>query len=274
MASALIIGAGLIVLGYLAFDELIRVARPALYRRGVRLWPQLGQLGWKVFVPLPITLILAFLMREARLISIYIIVVGVLANLYLIRRSRGERRSHLEAEITELVEAFRTIYRIRPSIFSALEEARGKVAEPLRGYVTAAVETFYVTSAPKRAFAELRQRLDNPYLNQFLYILERSETARREAVFEALNDLIKRLHRHEELRREIETNMTVVTGQTQFMLIIGIVILFIIALIPGLRAAYTGSMGAQLLFMIVASVGALTSYYIDQKVLALKERVL
>ena len=274
MASALIIGGALIIFGYLAFDEFIHVARPALRRRGVRLWPKFGQLGWKVCVPLPIALTLAFLMQEARLISIYVIVMGVLANLYLIRRSRGESRAYLEAEFTELVEAFRTIYRIRPSIFSALEEARGKVAEPLRGYVTAAVETFYVTSSPKRAFAELKQRLDNPYLNQFLYILERSETARREAVLEALNDLIKRLHRHEELRREIETNLTVVTGQTQLILIIGIVILFVVALIHGLRAAYTGSMGGQLLFIIVATVGAFTSYYIDQKVIALKERIL
>jgi len=217
---------------------------------------------------------MAILMRDGPLISIYVAVVGVLTSLYLIGRSRGEERAKIDVEVAKLAEAFRSIYKIRPSIFSALEEARLKVAQPLRTHVTAAVETFYITSSPKRAFAELRERVDNPYLNQFLYILERRETARREAVLEALDDLIARLRRHEELRRATETNLTVITGQTQIILIISVLMIFAIALIDPLRTVYTGSLGGQLLFIGVATIGVYTAYRIDRKVISLKERVL
>ena len=274
MERALIIGAGLTIIGYLIFDELLHAARPALRRRGIRLFPQFGQLDWKVYAPVPLAFVMAILMRDGPLVSIYVAVVGVLTSLYLIRRSRGEERAKIDMEVAKLAEAFRSIYKIRPSIFSALEEARLKVAQPLRTHVTAAVETFYITSSAKRAFAELRQRVDNPYLNQFLYILERSETARREAVLEALDDLIKRLRRHEELRRATETNLTVITGQTQIILIISVLMTFAIALIDPLRTVYTGSLGGQLLFIIVATIGVYTAYRIDKKVISLKERVL
>jgi len=274
MERALIIGAGLTILGYLLLDELLHAARPALRRWGIRWLPQFGRLDWKVYAPLPFAFLMAILMRDGPLISIYVAVVGVLTSLYLIGRSRGEERAKIDVEVAKLAEAFRSIYKIRPSIFSALEEARLKVAQPLRTHVTAAVETFYITSSPKRAFAELRERVDNPYLNQFLYILERSETARREAVLEALDDLIARLRRHEELRRATETNLTVITGQTQIILIISVLMIFAIALIDPLRTVYTGSLGGQLLFIGVATIGVYTAYRIDRKVISLKERVL
>ena len=274
MERALIIGAGLTILGYLLLDELLHAARPALRRWGIRWFPQFGRLDWKVYAPIPLAFLMAILMRDGPLISIYVAAVGVLTSLYLIRRSRGEERAKIDMEVAKLAEAFRSIYKIRPSVFSALEEARLKVAQPLRTHVTAAVETFYITSSPKRAFAELRRRVDNPYLNQFLYILERSETARREAVLEALDDLIARLRRHEELRRATETNLTVITGQTQIILIISVLMMFAIALIDPLRIVYTGSLWGQLLFIGVATIGVYTAYRIDRKVISLKERVL
>jgi hypothetical protein len=173
-----------------------------------------------------------------------------------------------------LVASFRSIYQLKPTIFSALDEAKSKVDEPLRSYVTAAVQAFYITARQDKALEELRRRADNPYINQFIYILRMSELGRKETVLQALDDLGERLRRAEDLRRESEVSLTVITSQTRIIQGISLFIVFVIALIPQLRSAYTISWGQQLLFIVIASIGVLTSYYIEQQVSKLKERIL
>jgi len=136
------------------------------------------------------------------------------------------------------------------------------------------VESFYITASQKRAFTELRQRVPNSYLNQFVYILERSETARREVVQKALERLIARLRRREQLRVETETDLTMITGQTQLILVLGVGMLLVMALIPSLREVYTRSRSGQILFIVLATIGVLTTYYIDRRTTSLKEKVL
>lgn len=275
MAGSLILGAGLILLGYVITDELFYRLRPILRRRGLRGLPEARELKWRAYVPLPVAFALAYLMQEGRLISIYLVALGILSTLYYaFWRTKAEAETALNTEILKLVEEFQSQYRLTPSIFQALTHARLKVAEPLRGHVTAAVEFFYVTASQKRAFTELRRRVPNSYLNQFVYILERSETARREIVQKALERLVARLRRREQLRVETETDLTVITGQTQIILILGIGLLFVMALSHSLREVYTGSPSGQILFIILATIGVLTVYYIDRRITSLKERVL
>ena len=275
MAGSLILIAGLILLGYVVTDELFYRLRPHLRRRGVRGLPETWDLNWRDYVPLPISFALAYLMREGLLISVYLIVLGVLITLYYVFwRTRARAEMTLNAEILKLVEEFQGQYRLTPPIFLALSQSRLKVAEPLRGHVTATVETFYVTASQKRAFTELRRRVPNSYLNQFVYILERSETARREVVQKALERLVARMRKREQLRAETETDLTMITGQTQLILVLGIGMLLLVALIPSLREVYTRSRNNQILFIVMATIGALTTYYIDQRTTSLKESVL
>ena len=275
MEGSLILVAGLILLGYVVTDELFYRLRPILRRRGLRGLPEARELNWRAYVPLPVAFALAYLMREGRLISIHLVALGVLSTLYYVFwRTKAEAETALNAEILKLVEEFESQYRLSPSIFQALTHARLKVAEPLRGHVTAAVESFYVTASQKRAFTELRRRVPNSYLNQFVYILERSETARREVVQKALERLVARLRRREQLREKTETDLTVISFQTQIILILGIGLLFVMALSRSLREVYTGSRGGQILFIILTTIGVLTTYYIDRRITSLKERVL
>jgi len=274
MARALVLIAGLLILGYLVWDEIYHAASPEFRRQVDRTIALVRRLRLVTFVSLPVTLLLAYLMREGPLVSLYLVGLGGVITYYLATRSLRQEDVELDQEIAALVESFRNIYRIRPATFSALEEARTKVGEPLRSYVTAAVETFYVTSSQARAFAELRRRSDNPYLNQFIYVLERMDQARQEAILNALQDLIDRLQRSEELRRQTEIDLTVITGQTQILLGISIFLIIGIALIRQLRIAYTGSVFGQLVFVVIVSVAAYTAYRIDRRVVELKERVL
>lgn len=272
MAAILTIGASLAILGYLAVDELLFRLRPTLRRRGIAIFPEFRRLDWKVYLPLPIAVILAWRFA-APLISAYILIVGVLVSLYLARRARTGERVLIDRQVAQLVTAFRSIYELRPSVFSALEQACKKVDQPLRDHVALAVQAFYITASPERAFNELEERVSNPYLIQFLYILRRSEAARREAIVSALEGLMERMKAHEEMRTQSEVNLTVVTGQTLFIQVISLAIIFFIAL-TGLREVYTSSWRGQLFFALVASVGVATSYYIDRRAISLKERIL
>ena len=155
---------------------------------------------------------------------------------------------------------------------SDLEEARDKVDQPLRGWVTSTVQAFRATSSAKRALAELRKKSDNPYLHQFVYILEMSDEAEPETVVQALEGLADRLRRHEELRNKTETEMGAITGQTRVIQLVSLGAIFIIAVISGLRSAYS-SQTAQLFFIGLVSIAVTASYYIDQRILSLKEKI-
>jgi hypothetical protein len=283
MATGVIILAmALFIIGYLAIDELT-LSRPGLRQKASAVLST----NWRYYIPALLGLILAVLLAlppeqlsnqpsptPPILVCGYSLAVGILITMYLISRSRGLPRGQLDRQVGQLVASFRSIYQLKPAIFSALDEAKSKVDEPLRGYITAAVQAFYITARQDKALEELRRRANNPYINQFIYILRMSELGRKETVLKALDDLGERLRRAEDLRRESEVSLTVITSQTRIIQAVSLFIVFVIALIPQLRSAYTISWGRQLLFIIIASTAVLTSYYIEQQVINLKERIL
>jgi hypothetical protein len=279
MASKLMIGVAVAILTYLAMDELTRRGRPALRRGKAHLLPWLN---WRILVPVLIALPLALLMARPFLsekeqasppflISAYIVAVGILVSWYLVKRAERVGRSRLDKQVADLVLAFRSIYQLQPTIFSTLDEARNKVDEPLRGWVASTVQAFRATSSAKKALAGLRKKADNPYLHQFVYIMEMSDEAEHETVLAALESLAGRLRKHEELQNKTETEVIAITGQVRFILIISVLTMFAIAAINSLRSTYTDKM--QFFFMAVAAVGVFTSYYIDKRILSLKERI-
>jgi hypothetical protein len=274
MAQTLTLGASLLILGYLLIDELLFRARPVLRQRGFARLPRYARLDWKAYIPIPIALFFAWrFWTWPPIISVYVLVVGGLTTLYLANKAGLSERVLLDRQITDLVRAFHSIYQLKPSVFSALGDAAKKVDDPMRFHVMRAVQTFFVTGQPKRAFDELHTRIDNPYLDQFLYILDRAETSRREEILKTLSRLITRLARQEELRSETEVNLAVISGQTIFIQILSLLIIAFIALTP-LRDAYTHSVGGQLIFVVLATIGVMTSWVIDRKAAELKERVL
>ncbi len=259
LVNTLLLGAFLLVVVALILDEFSRQLDALWKRYGPRFLP--GTVTWHTFLPLTISILLAGLMR-APLISVYLVIVGVLVTLYFLRRARRQHESLPARQILQLILAFRSTYQLQPSVFLTLDAAKDKVDEPLRGLVKVVVETFYLTSSPERAFAELRARTDNVYVNQFAYILEMSETARTDAVVAALDNLVERLRTHDQLRREIQASLTSITGQTAFIQALAVLVVLAVAAVPVLRAPYVPVAG-QLFFIIVVTVMLLASYYID-----------
>lgn len=247
---------------------------------------------WKVYVMIGLSLLLGVLFARpitrtvgevgvdavdvtghAYLVAAYVTLVGIWWSVRQARKVATSRRMLVNEQVTDLVHQFRSVFRIRPTVFSALEEANRKIDAPTGAAVSHAVTTFYVTALPRRAFDELRLRIENPYMDQFIYILERGEDAKHEDILEALDGLLKRLRRARDVRDKSEVNMTVISGQTRIIQLIAVSLVTIVAIAPGLRLAYESPIG-QIVFLVIASVGVITSWYIDRKSQSLRERVL
>jgi hypothetical protein len=99
-----------------------------------------------------------------------------------------------------------------------------------------------------------------------------SESASADAVVTALDNLVKRLQNHDELRRETESSLTSITGQTSVLQRIAAAIVVAVALIPGLRAPYT-SVPGQIIYIAFLSIILAGSYYIDRQIGKLLERI-
>jgi hypothetical protein len=226
-----------------------------------------------VVIPTAALLALGLFMRDLVLTSfLWALAVGVA--ILRIRQVMATRRTITPRQVTQMVIAFRGAYQLEPAAFKSLEQAATKVSEPLQGLITMMVNVFYTTSEPARAYAEFRKRTDNPLLNQFVYILEMSESASDDAVIEALDAFVQRLRRQEELHREVETGMASITSQTGFMQVLALAIAMVVAVVPGFRRVYTEGLFGRLAYMTLIAVIIGASYLIERKVLALKEQVL
>ena len=267
--NVLLLGSLLLVVGTLFLDEFGQHLTLTLRRYSARLISD--HVTWRTLLPLIIAVTGAVLMR-AVLISAYLLMVGILMTVYLLRRARKEHQSLPTGQVFQLILAFRSTYQLQPSVFLTLDTVREKVGEPVRGLMKVVVETFYLTSSPERAFAELRARTDNVYLNQFAYILEMSETASADAVVKALDNLVERLRTHDQLRRETQASLTSITGQTSVILGIAVLVILAVAAVPTLRAPYT-TLGGQILFVAIITVMLVASYYIDFVINKLAERI-
>ncbi len=270
MVNQVVVGSLLLVVLALLADELRQSIAPAVARyRNRSTW---GPVTWKSLVPLIAAVILALLMWGAVIIQLYLLVVGVAATIYSLRRQRVERKLMESRQILQLILAFRSAYQLQPSVFSTLDRVKDRVQEPLRGLMDAVIQAYYLTSSPERAFSALRERTTNVYLNQFAYILEMSESASATAVVKALDNLVERLRSHDELRRETESSLTSITGQTSVMQRVAGAIVVAVALVPGLRRPYVSPLG-QLLYVGLLTVILAGSYYIDRQIAGLLERI-
>ncbi|MBC7236411.1 MAG: hypothetical protein H5T69_11275 [Chloroflexi bacterium] len=226
-----------------------------------------------VVVPTVVLLVLGLFMRDVILTGfLWVLAAGVAY--FRIRQVIARKSTITPRQVTQLVIAFRGAYQLQPAAFASLEQAAAKVDEPLKSLVNNVVNVFFTTSEPERAYAEFRKRTNSPLLNQFVYILEMSESASDESVTEALDAFVQRLRRQEELQREVETGLASVTGQTSFMQVLAVAIAFVVALVPGFRRVYTGGILGRVAYIILVTVIVGASYLIERKVTELKEQVL
>lgn len=287
---------GLAVVGYLVYDAVSYRMRGRLKKGRTDVKKQVkNTYDWRVYALGIYTVVVAYLyirglnravppegfditevvpdIKRAIGPALFILCVGGWLTWRQTKSARVGDRLLITSQVAELVSSFKSVFRIRPTVFNALEEANKKIPSPVGGAVAHAVTTFYVTALPSRAWSELRERIQDPYMEQFVYILQRGEDAKHDDIVIALDGLLKRLRRARELRDQSEVNMTVVTGQTMIIQMIALAMIAVIGAIPMLRELYEYPAG-QLMFIVIAGFSVATSYIIQRKAITLKEKVL
>jgi hypothetical protein len=264
----------LILVGLLIYLALGESGERLVRRRAESAWARYGKYVTRpVIVPTVIFLGLALLMRDW-LLTPYLLVVAGLVAYVRIQEVIRELNTIGVRQITQLVLAFRGAFQIQAAAFKCLGLAAERVSGPLKEAVKVAVEAFFATSSSEQGFAVLRQRLDNAFLSQFVYILEMSESAANDAVTKALDDLVVRLRQQEELERQVQTGLSSITGQTSFIQLVAVLIGFVIALVPGFRAAYVNNLAWRIVYIALVTTMLGASYYIEKRNQDLKEQML
>lgn len=286
---------GLAVVGYFIFDSMSYRFRGRLKKGRTNVKKAKSTYGWRVYALGIYTILVAYAyirglnravppdgfaitdvpadIKRAIGPALFILLVGGWLTWRQTKAARVGERLLITGQVADLVASFKSVFRIRPTVFNALEEANKKIPRPVGPAVAHAVTTFYVTALPSRAWSELRERIQDPYMEQFVYILQRGEDAKHDDIMIALEGLLKRLRRARELRDKSEVNMTVVTGQTRIIQLIALGMIAVIGFIPMLRELYEYPIG-QVMFIFIAGVSVLTSYVIERKSVTLKEKVL
>ena len=223
-------------------------------------------------IPAIIMAVLAVFMRDV-ILSPFLLLVGLVIAIYRVRQNMAKATQITPRQVLQLVLSFRGAYQLEPAVFKSLQEANKKIEGPLRDLVNICVETFFLTSSPERAFNEFRKRTDNILLHQFIYILEMSESASDVAMAEALDAFVARLHRHANLRNQVETGLVGITQQTRFLQIVIVVVAFMVVAVPYFRDVYASGVLGRVGFMAIVLVILGVSYQIEKQVEDLKKEI-
>jgi len=215
--------------------------------------------------------VLAVLMRDWVLTPFLLVVAGLIAY-YRVRQSMREAHEIQVRQVLQLVVSFRGAYYLRPAVFTALEEAAKRIDGSLKELVRIAVESYFITSSPQRAFDEFRKRTHNILLHQFAYILEMGEETSSITMLQVLDSFITRLRSHEDLGRQVETSLAGALSEVSFMQGAFIFVMVAVAIVPVLRNGWTALLG-RVFYVILVSVVIAASYYIERQIAHLKEQI-
>jgi len=229
----------------------------------------LRRLSWKALLPLPVGLALAVRCREAPLMAIYFLAVGVVVTLFLLVSSQRSTMEGLE----ELVEKLTSIWVIRPQPFLALDEAARGIGGRLERLVKRAVNAYRLGVPTEHIWAEMRQATRDPHLRQLTDILAWAEQSGAEETGQVLEDLRRRVEARRNLKRRTRVSLALTSGTTRFFQAANAAVVVLVPLVPFLRQFYSQSLGRQVLFVVIATWPLLGALYMDRELRRLRDLI-
>lgn len=223
-------------------------------------------------MPLLICLLLAFLMREAPLMAIYIAGVGV----HFSRRGKGSEEKHATEKMYRVVERFTSAYKLGGSIFQILEGVTERMGDgPLRRALRRTIDAYYVGGrTPQQVLKRLAEEVDDYYLGQFVFILSNGISATREVMIKALSNLLERMRHQRALQAETKTALVLLQGECNFLGAACLVVAVMTVVIPSFRDFYARDCFHQLLWCSLTLVAIVAWSYFHSRVARLKEQTL
>lgn len=217
------------------------------------------------------------------LVAIFLIAMGCAFYLYLGQRADSLAREQVTDAVGELIAAYYSAYLVIPTIFGALSEAIKVQPEQSRGAQTnlflqnavqRALDAFGTGKTAEEVLDQLDRKVQNPYLSQFIFILRHTSESNQKEILNTLRDLSNRLDQRKRLKDRSRVALALVSGTVRFLQAANGAVMALAVLAPFWWNFYASSVSRQALLIIGAMIALLGSWYFENQLTQLRERVL
>ncbi len=208
-------------------------------------------------------------------VAAFLIALGIALFLYLGHQAGSTAREHLTDAVAELVSAFYSAYLVIPTVFGALAEAMKTQVDPhLQQSVQMALDGFGAGKTSEEVLDQMVREVEEPYLSQFAFILGHSSESNQREILNSLRDLGNRLEQRRRLKDRSRVALALVSGTVRFLQAANGAVLGLAVLAPFWWGFYASSISRQMLLIIAGTIALLGSWYFENQLTQLKERVL
>ena len=217
------------------------------------------------------------------LVAVFLICLGLALYFYLGQRAGSMAREQVTDAVAELVAAYYSAYLVIPTVFGALSEAikvhpeqsRGTQTNLfLQGAVQRARDAFGAGKTSEEVLEQLDREVQNPYLSQFAFILRHTSESNQKEILNTLRDLSNRLDQRKRLKDRSRVALALVSGTVRFLQAANGAVMALAVLAPFWWDFYASSVARQALLMIGGTIAILGSWYFENQLTQLRERVL
>ena len=236
---------------------------------------QQGNLGRTVILSFAVGLGLKAALTGGILVAVFLICLGLALYFYLGQRAGSMAREQVTDAVSELVAAYYSAYLVIPTVFGALSEAiKTQTNLFLQGAVRRALDAFGAGKTSEEVLEQLDREVQNPYLSQFAFILRHTSESNQKEILNTLRDLSNRLDQRKRLKDRSRVALALVSGTVRFLQAANGAVMALAVLAPFWWDFYASSVSRQALLMIGGTIAILGSWYFENQLTQLRERVL
>lgn len=236
---------------------------------------QQGNLGRTVILSFAVGLGLKAALTGGILVAVFLICLGLALYFYLGQRAGSMAREQVTDAVSELVAAYYSAYLVIPTVFGALSEANKTQTNLfLQGAVQRALDAFGAGKTSEEVLEQLDREVQNPYLSQFAFILRHTSESNQKEILNTLRDLSNRLDQRKRLKDRSRVALALVSGTVRFLQAANGAVMALAVLAPFWWDFYASSVSRQALLMIGGTIAILGSWYFENQLTQLRERVL
>ena len=239
-------------------------------------YPKQGNdIGRVVILALAVGLGLKAALTGGLIVAIFLIAMGLALYFYLGQQAGSMAREQVSDAVGELIAAYYSAYLVIPTVFGALSEAiKTQTNLFLQNAVQHALDAFGTGKTAEEVLDQLDHDVQNPYMSQFVFILRHTSESNQREILNTLRDLSNRLDQRKRLKDRSRVALALVSGTVRFLQAANGAVMALAVLAPFWWSFYASSVSRQALLMIGGTISLLGSWYFENQLMQLRERVL
>lgn len=209
------------------------------------------------------------------LVAVFLVGAGVALYAYLDSRADSLVREQVTDAVAELIANYYSAYLVIPTVFGALLEASKSQTNPLlKEAVQRALDAFGTGRIAEDVLDQLDRDVQNPYLSQFVFVLRHTSESNQPEILNTLRELSDRLDQRKRLKDRSRVALALVTGTVRFLQAANGSVLALAVLAAFWWTFYASSISHQAMLMMGGTAVLLGSWYFENQIVQLRERVL